>query len=94
MKKNRFKINLAGLAFVFAVSMAFAFQQPSSSTMRFGKQIDAQGHVSWIDVTNLQQGTDYEWQNAQAVCTAELVNNDPNLGQPISGTETSGKFAQ
>ena len=94
MKKNHLKINLAAIAFVFAVSAAFAFQKLASSTMRFGKSIDAQGNVNWVNVSNQHQGTDYECQNAQEVCTAELVNDDPNLGQSIPGTETAGRFAQ
>lgn len=46
MKKNRFKLNLAAIAFVFAVASAFAFQKPANSAMRFGKLIDAQGNIS------------------------------------------------
>lgn len=94
MKKNHLKINLAAIAFVFAVSAAFAFQKPASSAMRFGKTTNSQGNTEWINVTGQQQGVDYECQNAQDVCTAELLNDDPNLGQPISGTETAGRFAQ
>ena len=94
MKKNRFKLNLAAIAFVFAVASAFAFQKPANSAMRFGKLIDAQGNISWINVSGQHQGADYECQSAQEVCTAELVNDDPNLGQPIPGTETAGRFAQ
>lgn len=76
------KNSLAIFAFVIAGFAAFAFQSPEANEaeMLFGKLENG----SWVEAIP----GEYVCINSQKICTAELDQN----GQPVPGTETSGKF--
>lgn len=80
------KNSLTVIAFVVAGFAAFAFQAPEAdeAQMLFGKLDNGQ----WVPVQE-----DYICEIVpKRICTAELVNNDPQRGEPIPGTETEGRY--
>lgn len=79
------KNSIAIIAFVVAGFAAFAFNAPS-------------GHEEQMLFTQLENG---QWIPAEAgstceqsseICKAELVNNDPQLGEIVPGSEIRGSY--
>ncbi|HMV08157.1 MAG TPA: hypothetical protein PK325_00980 [Cyclobacteriaceae bacterium] len=85
---RKIKLNLMLVALVVGAMSAFAFNVPKPPVQLFGRVTAPNGtFIRWEAVS-----ASYSCNAASGTCTAQLQNNDPMLGQPISGTETSGKY--
>ncbi|MBT1704904.1 hypothetical protein [Chryseosolibacter indicus] len=85
---RKIKLNLMLVALIVGAISAFAFNTPEPPVQLFGRVTLPDGTFShWEAVSE-----DYSCSSASGICTAQLQNNDPMTGQPISGTETSGKY--
>ncbi|MFC0264798.1 DUF6520 family protein [Fontibacter flavus] len=77
------------LAFVLAAVFAFAFTKPTLENQN-PKFTLINGE--WEMVTG-QVGVNYRCgENPNVICTAELVDNDPILGEVIEGSEVFGAY--
>jgi hypothetical protein len=93
MKKSLMSLTLI-LAMVAGVSLAFANHAPGKlESKRFGKLIDNMGNITWVDVTGLTPGVDYECQNAQETCITQFVGDNPANAE-IVASRLPGHFAQ
>lgn len=85
---RKIKLNLMLVALIVGAVSAFAFNTPEPPVQLFGRVTAPNGSfIRWEAVSS-----DYDCNTASGTCTAQLQNNDPMLGQPISGTETAGKY--
>ncbi|MFZ6664942.1 DUF6520 family protein [Peijinzhouia sedimentorum] len=85
---------LATIAFVMAIFLAQAMHSSDENVRLFGKQIDPITQaVTWIEVTDLEEGEDYTcFENPSETCTSQLVNDDPVMGIEQGGTQQPGNF--
>lgn len=76
------------VALIVGAVSAFAFNEPKETVQLFGRVTAPDGSfIRWEQVA-----INYDCDSGSGICTAQLENDDPMLGQPISGTETSGKY--
>lgn len=85
---RKIKLNLMLVALIVGAMSALAFNTPEPSVQVFGRVTAPNGSfIRWEAVSS-----GYSCNLASGTCTAQLQNDDPMLGQPIAGTEVSGKF--
>lgn len=85
---KKVKVNFLFLALIAGAVSAFAFNTPEKHVQLFGRVTDSNGNfIRWEAAAS-----GYSCDEASGICTAQLVNDDPALGQPIPETETSGKY--
>ena len=85
---RKIKLNFMLLALIVGAVSAFAFTTPEPVAPLFGRVTAPNGNfIRWEAVSS-----SYSCNTASGTCSAQLQNNDPMLGQPIVGTETSGKY--
>lgn len=93
MKKILMSLTLI-LAMVAGVSLAFANHASKNlESKRFGKLIDEMNNVTWVDVTGLTPGLDYECEGSQETCTMQFVGDNPANAEIIA-SRVPGHFAQ
>lgn len=93
MKKSLMSLTLI-LAMVAGITLAFATHSSSNlESKRFGKLIDEMGNVTWVDVTGLTPGVDYECESAQETCTTQFQGDNPANPEIVS-SRLPGHFAQ
>lgn len=93
MKKSLMRLTLM-LAMVGGI--AFAFANHSSGNLeskRYGKLIDEMDNVTWVDVTGLIPGIDYECESAEETCTTQFQGDNPANPEIVSSREP-GRFVQ
>lgn len=93
MKKRIMSLMLI-LAMVAGVTLSLADHLPEKAAVkRFGKLIDQMGNVTWVDVTGLSQGLDYQCQGAEETCTTQFEGDNP-ANEEIISSRIPGHFQQ
>ncbi|MFD2036381.1 hypothetical protein ACFSKL_16370 [Belliella marina] len=85
--KNSVKNLLRGGVFVLAAVFAFAFTQPiDNSNPKF-----TENNGEWVLAGQL--GVNYRCADVPTmICTVELVDNDPILGEVVENSEVFGEY--
>jgi len=75
--KNQIKNLLPAGVFVLAAVFAFAFAQPvPQGLIQYGND-----NGTYVPLTGLVEGTDYDCQNDPRPCVVTFSNNNPQTGQ-------------